>query len=318
MDPAALKDRLLFAVPKKGRLAERCLRLLEGANVQFSRTHRLDIALSTNMPLALVFLPAGDIAKFVGEGNVDMGITGQDMVAENGVVVEELLQLGFGKCNLAVQVPEAGDYDSIDQLIGKRIATSFEGVVSKYFAARESGLAHETAVELLRTNINAPALSGPTKTSIVYIGGSVETACTLGVADAIVDLVESGETMRAAKLKDIGTLWASQAVLIANPRKTEHGELVKRIVRRIRGVVDADRYVLCNYNVPRTRLQDAVKITPGKKAPSVSPLEDEAWVAVSAMVLKSQLHDIMDRLSAVGGEDILIFDIHNCRVGREY
>ncbi|KAJ3347111.1 ATP phosphoribosyltransferase (ATP-PRTase) (ATP-PRT), partial [Kappamyces sp. JEL0680] len=130
MDVAELQGRLLFAVPKKGRLNEQVMKLLEGADIQFRRSNRLDIALSTNLPIALIFLNASDIAKFVGEGNVDIGITGQDMCVENGVVVEELLPLGFGKCALQVQVPIASGIKSVDELIGKRIVTSFDNVVA--------------------------------------------------------------------------------------------------------------------------------------------------------------------------------------------
>ena len=126
-----LQERLLFAIPKKGRLHEQCLSLLQGADIQFHRRNRLDIALSTNLPIALVFLNASDIAKFVGEGNVDIGITGQDMVAENGVEVDQLLELGFGKCNLQVLVPIQSGITTVDQLVGKRIVTSFENMVNR-------------------------------------------------------------------------------------------------------------------------------------------------------------------------------------------
>ena len=130
MNSEEIKDRLLFAIPKKGRLHEKCLELLKGADIKFYRRNRLDIALSTNLPIALVFLNASDIATFVGEGNVDIGITGQDMLAENGVVVEELLPLGFGQCKLQVLVPTSSEFQSVDQLIGQRIVTSFDGIVN--------------------------------------------------------------------------------------------------------------------------------------------------------------------------------------------
>eukprot|EP00842_Homolaphlyctis_polyrhiza_P003053 jgi/Hompol1/3749/HPOL_003344-RA len=313
MDSEQLKDRLLFAVPKKGRLNEKCMKLLDGADIQFSRMHRLDIALSTNLPIALVFLPAGDIAKFVGEGNVDIGITGQDMVVENGVAVSELLPLGFGKCDLTVQLPIESPIHSIDQLIGKRIVTSFETTVKHYFAAREHGFDHESASAMLASGVQHEVFAKPIKTAISYIGGSVETACALGLADAIVDLVESGETMRAARLKPIGTMYKSQAVLIANPKKSGNAQLIEKIRRRLQGVIDADRYVLCNYNVSRENLSKAIKITPGKRAPSISPLEDAGWVAVSSMIIKSKANEVIEELSAVGAEDIITFDIHNCR-----
>ncbi|KAJ3413924.1 ATP phosphoribosyltransferase (ATP-PRTase) (ATP-PRT) [Chytridiales sp. JEL 0842] len=296
MDAADLSSRLLFGIPKKGRLYEQVLTLLQGADIQFHRKNRLDIALSTNHPVALVFLPAADIAKFVAEGNVDLGITGQDMVAEAKADVVELLPLGFGKCNLCVQVPVDSPYKTTADLVGKRVATSFEVLVKQHFDKLEAKV-------------------GKTGTVINYVSGSVEAACALGLADAIVDLVESGETMHAAKLHAIDTVLTSQAVLIANKSKFNSNPTIQKIHRRIEGVIVAQRYVLCNYNVERAQLRQAMKITPGKKAPTVSPLEHDEWVAVSAMVLKKEVVDIMERLDDVGAKDILIFDIKNARMG---
>lgn len=177
-----LNDRLLFAIPKKGRLYEKCLQFLEGADIKFSRNHRLDIALSVNLPVALIFLPAADIPRFVGEGNVDLGITGQDVLAESiamdeNIKVNELLNLGFGKCKLQVQVPASGDYQTVESLIGKRVVTSFDVLVKDYFRKLESQTSgKEVTLETMSTEIK-------------YVGGSVEAACALGVADGIVDLV---------------------------------------------------------------------------------------------------------------------------------
>ena len=126
-----LTDRVLFAVPKKGRLYDHVMGLLQGADIQFLRKSRLDIAKSTNLPVAIVFLPAADIPKFVAEGNVDIGITGEDMIAEASVDVEILLELGFGKCKLCVQVPIDSGITDVKQLVGKRIATSFENVTHR-------------------------------------------------------------------------------------------------------------------------------------------------------------------------------------------
>jgi ATP phosphoribosyltransferase len=167
-----LDNRLLFAIPKKGRLYEQCLTLLNGSDLQFNRKNRLDIALVTNLPVALIFLPAADIPKYVAEGNIDIGITGQDMVAENEAVddVEEILELGFGKCNLCVQVPVVGESQTIEALVGRRVVTSFEVLAKKIFAPLD-------------------AASGKT-TKISYVGGSVEAACALGLADGISKLLK--------------------------------------------------------------------------------------------------------------------------------
>lgn len=173
-----LPDRLLFAIPKKGRLHSACLSLLEGADIQFHRKNRLDIALVKNLPIALVFLPAGDIAKFVGEGNVDLGITGQDMVAEAEAQdkVTEILELGFGKCRLCVQVPVKNGAASVDDLVGRRIATSFEGISKKFFDEVDAKVA---------TANGTAGTDAQKKTELVFVSGSVEAACALGLADGI-------------------------------------------------------------------------------------------------------------------------------------
>ncbi|PCH40478.1 HisG-domain-containing protein [Wolfiporia cocos MD-104 SS10] len=302
MNADSLNGRLLFAIPKKGRLHEKCLELLAGADVQFRRDHRLDVCLVKNHPIALVFLPAADIPSFVGKGNVDLGITGQDVILEAQMQahVTEILKLNFGKCALQVQVPEAGPYQTVDNLAGKRIVTSFEVLAGQYFKPVDDRL----------------NLTEDKRTKIEYVGGSVEAACALGLADGIVDLVESGDTMRAAGLHAIATLLQSEAVLIKSsvPKHVSLEPLISLITSRIAGVVAASRYVICEYNILREKLHDATAITPGRRAPTISPLEDEGWVAVSSMVEKNRVADVMDALVKIGAEDILIFNLDNCRV----
>ena len=200
----------------EGRLHENCLDLLRGADIQFHRHNRLDIALCINHPIALVFLPAADIPVFVGEGRVDLGITGQDQVAESQAGVEELMELGFGKCKLQVQVPEKGPIQEPRELIGKNIVTSFTLLASEYFAkleeegarsgddgeerGRKEGRGGGGGQEVGELNLNVLEKTAPRAVSrtgkvdgivtrIKYVGGSVEAACALGVADGIIDLV---------------------------------------------------------------------------------------------------------------------------------
>ena len=158
---------------------------MTGADIQFTRSNRLDIALARNHPLALIFLPAADIPRFVSEGNIDLGITGQDMVAEASLSPEypivEVLKLGFGKCKLQVQVPERGPYKKVGDLAGRKVVTSFENLAARYFADVDAQAAQQAG----------SAASTSKKTVIEYIGGSVEAACALGLADGIVDLVGS-------------------------------------------------------------------------------------------------------------------------------
>lgn len=314
-----LTDRLLFAVPKKGRLQQATLDLLSGSDVQFRREHRLDIALVKNLPIALIFLPAADIPTFVGEGRVDLGITGRDQVAEHDAKlplgelsgVEEIMDLGFGKCSLQVQVPArshdgAPTITDVRELLGKNIVTSFTSLTEDYFARLEGRGGRKEIIN--GTDSPVPDL----RTKVKFVGGSVEAACALGVADGIVDLVESGETMRAAGLMAIDTVLESTAVLIRS-KKVSNEKLVNLIAARIRGVITAQKYTLCQYNVNRENLPAATRITPGKRAPTITVLEEANWVAVSSMVEKKDVATVMDRLTAVGATDVLILDIVNTR-----
>ena len=168
-----------FAIPKKGRLYEKVTELLMGAGINFRREARLDVAECTDFPLTLVFLPAADIAKYVGQGNVDLGITGMDVVQESNVVVEKVMDLGFGACKLCVQAPVTSQITDVQTLAGKRIVTSFPHLTKKFFDV-----------------LDAKNGEGSTPTSINFVSGSVEAACGLGLADAVVDLVETGTTMK--------------------------------------------------------------------------------------------------------------------------
>jgi ATP phosphoribosyltransferase len=170
-----------FAIPKKGRLFEKVKDLLKGAGIEFRREPRLDVALCVGLPLTLVFLPASDIAKYVAEGNVDIGITGLDVVEESNVVVDKVMDLGFGGCRLCVQAPVSDKITDVSTLAGGRIVTSFPFLAAKFFKKfdEEKGV----------------------KTKVTEVSGSVEAACGLGLADAVVDLVETGTTMKVSLKK---------------------------------------------------------------------------------------------------------------------
>eukprot|EP00029_Vermamoeba_vermiformis_P007540 TRINITY_DN3291_c0_g1_i2.p1 TRINITY_DN3291_c0_g1~~TRINITY_DN3291_c0_g1_i2.p1 ORF type:complete len:295 (-),score=96.28 TRINITY_DN3291_c0_g1_i2:10-894(-) len=287
-----LEGRCILAIPKKGRLHEKIIPLLEKMDIQFVRQHRLDIALSTNHAnLAILFLPAADIPLYTSLGRVDVGITGQDLIQESKAEVIELSRLGFGKCRLCVQAPKKAGIKDVKSLVGKRIITSFPNLTEQFFKQ----------------------LDPNTPTSIKSISGSVEIACALGLADAIVDLVESGATMKAAGLEIVDKIIDTEAVLIANPH-TSHMNVIDMVKRRLLGVLTAQRYVMIEYNIERKNLQQAVEITPGQKSPTLSPLEENQWVAVKAMIKASEVNDIMDKLVNVGATDIFVTQIHNCRI----
>ncbi|KAK4517104.1 uncharacterized protein ATC70_000434 [Mucor velutinosus] len=291
-----LEDRMLFAVPKKGRIYQTCIELLKGCDIHFNRSSRQDIALCTNLPIALIFLPAADIAKYVGDGNVDLGITGQDIVVESEVEdkIRQVQELDFGKCRLCIEVPMNGEYQTLESLVGRRIVTSFVNCAAKVFEPLDKAAGKKTIIE--------------------HVSGSVEAACALGLADGIVDLVETGESMRAAGLHDIHDLMETQSVLIAN-KKSTHTELIEKIASRVRGVITAHKFVLCTYNVERKNLAATSKVTPGRLGPTVSALDShDGWVAVSAMIAKKEKGEILDKLTECGATDIMVMAFTNCRV----
>lgn len=172
-----------FAIPKKGRLYEKVVQMLKGSGIEFHREARLDVALCKGLPITLIFLPAKDIAKFVGDGEIDLGITGWDVVKESMVTVDRIMDLGFGKCKLCVQAPVLDKVTDVETLAGKRIATSFPDVTKEFFSPIDE--------------------KKGTQTKVNFVSGSVEAACGLGLADAIVDLVETGTTMRVRDMKKL-------------------------------------------------------------------------------------------------------------------
>ena len=288
----SVSKNMLLAVPKKGRLNEQCMNLLNGAGIEFYRPNRLDVAECTSLPITLVFLPAADIAKYVGEGNVDLGITGTDVVEESLVDVNNLLELGFGKCKLALQAPVASNFVDASQLAGHRIVTSFPNLAKKFFDQFDTA---------------------ESKTQIKFVSGSVEAACGLGLADAVVDLVETGTTMRAAGLCVVSEILSTQAVLISS-KSSKHDQLISKVRKRFEGYITSTKFMLIQYNISRDKLLEAIKITPGKRSPTVSSLEGEDAVAVSALVRKNDTASLMDRLESVGATDIMLFALNNSRM----
>lgn len=201
--------------------------------------------------------------------------------------------LGFGKCKLCLQAPMAAGYSDPKELSGKRISTSFPSIAKKYFDKLDA----ETG----------------RKTYIKYISGSVEAACGLGLSEAVIDLVETGTTMKAAGLCVVDEILTTEAVLISS-KSTAHPETVNLLKKRILGYMTATSYMMISYNVSRELLMQCLLITPGKRSASVAPLESGDAVAVSALVLQKESSRIMDQLEAIGATDILLFSISNSRM----
>lgn len=284
------QERLLrIGVPSKGRLAELSAQLLADAGLSFRRTDRSLFARCKDMPVEVTFLRTDDIPVLTAEGAIDLGITGADLVAESEAEVIHRLDLGVGSCRLALCVPDDASIDDPRKLAGRRIATSFPRITRRWLGER--------GVEA----------------HFVELSGSVEVMIALGVADAIVDLVETGSTLAANRLHVLDEIGRYETVLIQRPGLRD-AALADRIVRRLEGIVIARSWSLLEYNVPRTRLAEAETITPGFNSPTVMALEDQSWCAVRAMVKRGEVHAVMERLEAIGASAIIETRIGNCRL----
>merc|ERR1712160_106497 len=199
-----------------------------------------------------------------------------------------------GRCRLCVQAQVSKGIKSPSEVAGGRIVTSFTNIASSYFSGLDGGSA--------------------AKTKIKFVSGSVEAACGLGLADAVVDLVETGTTMKAAGLEIVDTIMETETIVIAN-KASKHTDMIERIRQRMSGHITANQFVMVTYNIERAKLPQAQAITPGKKSPTVTTLDDPDWVSVSALTKKKGVHTVMDQLQEVGATDILVFNIASTRMG---
>ena len=282
-------NNLRIGIPSKGRLSTLATDLLNQAGLKFRRQDRSLFARVQDMPVDVTFLRTDDIPVLCQEGAIDAGITGSDLIAEGAADVDVLLPLGVGRCRLAVCVPEGSTMATPDDLEGCHIATSFPTITRSY--------------------LDSVGVSA----HIVELSGSVEVMVALGIADAITDIVETGSTLAANKLRILETMGSFETVLLAN-HTSPHRDLIDRIRRRLEGVVIAKSYSLLEYNIRRDRLAEAESIAPGFDSPTVSSLEDPAMCSVKVMVPSSKAIDHMEQLEAVGASAILMTDIVNCRL----
>ena len=279
---------LRVAVPNKGSLSGPATEILrESGYRQRHDTKELTLVDAEN-GVEFFYLRPRDIALYVGEGTLDVGITGRDLLLDSGAKAEEVLPLGFGRSRFHFAGPR-GRYATLCDLAGQRIATSYPGVVRRFL--------EERGVEATVTRLD----------------GAVETSVQLGVADVIADVVETGSTLRSAGLETFGeVILESEAVLVTRGGETPAGLEVFR--RRIEGVLVARSYVMMDYDIRAERVEDACALTPGIESPTVSPLHREGWVAVRAMVPRAGAQRTMDELWEIGARGILVTDIHACRL----
>ena len=280
---------LRVAIPNKGTLAEPAAQMLREAGYR-QRTDPKDLVCRDEANnVEFFYLRPRDIATYVASGDLDLGITGRDLLVDSGVPAGELLDLSFGAATFRWAAP-AGGLTSTDQIGGRRIATAYPGVVERYLEEHDL------------------------KADVVRLEGAVENAVRLGVADVIADVVETGVTLRQAGLVAIGEpILRSSAILIGRGPAGESGPAAQ-LIRRLQGVLVARSFVMLAYDVRADLLENATALTPGIESPTVSPLHREGWVAVQAMVRRNDVHRIMDELYELGARAILVTDISNCRL----
>jgi ATP phosphoribosyltransferase len=280
---------LRIAVPNKGTLSAPAAQTLRDAGYR-QRTDPKDLACRDEVNnVEFFYLRPRDIATYVGSGDLDLGITGRDLLVDSGVPAVELLDLEFGGATFRWAAP-AGSITSADEIGGRRIATAYPGVVERHLAA------HDLTA------------------TVVRLDGAVENAVRLGVADLIADVVETGATLRQAGLVTVGEPIMRSSAIVIGRDAGEPMNGVAQLIRRLQGVLVARSYVMLAYDVRADLLDQATALTPGIESPTVSALQREGWVAAQAMVLRADAHLIMDKLYDLGARAILVTDIANCRL----
>ena len=280
---------LRIAVPNKGTLSAPAAAMLREAGYRQRADERELVCRDPDNDVEFFYLRPRDIATYVGSGDLDLGITGRDLLIDAGSPAQEILDLGFGAATFRFAA-RPGTVRDLADLNGRRIATAYPGVVTAHLAER-----------------------GVTA-QVIRLDGAVENAVRLGVADVVADVVSTGATLREAGLVPIGEpVLESSAVLIGRAAPPANGAL-GNLLRRLQGVLVARRYVMLAYDVRADQLDRASALTPGIEGPTISPLHREGWVAVQAMVLRTEVHRIMDELYDLGARAILVTDILACRL----
>ncbi len=283
-------ESLRIAVPSKGRLRDAALETLERAGLRFRVSGRRLFSVCSDTGTRIIFTNTADIPVLVAEGVVDLGITGSDQVLEKRVEVIEHRRLGFGRCRLSVAVHKDAPFKTSLELAGHVVGAKFVNLARDYFER-----------------------IGAKDVHVIEIQGAVEVMVLLGLVDAIVEIVETGNSLLENDLIELEEVLAAEAVLIgaASPRDPE---LRDQLLRRVDGVLAARKYTLLEYNCPANRIEEATAITPGFSSPTVQPLQDESWLAVKVLVEKSTTQRVIDRLEAIGCVAILETDLRHARL----
>jgi ATP phosphoribosyltransferase len=276
------------ALPNKGVLFEPTVELLASCGYKVSKTTSALSSFDPENGVEFYFLRPGDIPVYLSNGTLDAGITGKDFVAEKGLAPLLLLDLNYGGSRLCAAVPEDSPVRTIDEVAGLRIATSLPLIVRQYFGNRQL--------------------------DIVELEGAVEISVRLGIAQAVIDVVDTGGTLKQAGLRVVGEpLFLSNAAFYAHPGREQQDEMLT-LKSRIEGKLVAYEYMMVEYDVPGTILARASEITPGIESPTIAPLQAEGWYSVKAMIRKREANKIMDDLSRLGCKGILLTRIESARI----
>ncbi|MDB5110581.1 MAG: hisG [Mucilaginibacter sp.] len=275
---------LKIAIQKSGRLNEKSVELLKNCGLNFDNYKSSLISPVSNFPLEILFLRDDDIPEYVQDGIADLGIVGENIIEETEVEVSYLQRLGFGKCSLKIAVPNNNDIQSLQELNGRSIATTYPVILGKF---------------LQKQNIQA---------DIRTISGSVEISPGLGLSDAICDLVSTGGTLKSNGLKPFADVMSSEAILISS-KGSENSELVQELIQRVQSVLRAKETKYVVLNVHRDNLQGIVDLLPGVKSPSVVSLVEENWVAVHTVIPERDFWDRISQLKQAGAQGIVVMPI---------
>jgi ATP phosphoribosyltransferase len=280
------KTILRIAIQKSGRLYEDSVQLLKECGIDLRNVKDRLKTVSENFPIEVFFLRDDDIPEYVEDGVADIGIVGQNVLLEKGRKVDTIEMLGFGKCRLSVAVPKAMEYDGLQSLQGKRIATSYPQLVKQF---------------LQSNNIQA---------SIHEISGSVEIAPGIGLADVVADLVSSGGTLFMNGLKEVEVILDSQAVLVANSKiDADKKDILDKLLFRMRSVRKAKKSKYVLMNVPNDNLSQVIALLPGMRSPTVLPLAESGWSSVHSVLSEDEFWDRIEKLRSAGAEGILVVPI---------
>ena len=279
-------EKLKIAIQKSGRLSEKSLELLNECGIKLSNGNRKLKTEAKNFPMEILFLRDDDIPQYVEQGVADIGILGENEVWEKEKNVSVIEKLGFGNCRLSLAIPKDEEYTGLDYFEGKRIATSYPRILSKFF---------------VKKGINV---------KIEEIGGSVEIATGIGLAEGIFDIVSTGSTLLMNGLKEVEVLVKSEAVLIANKKLSpEKTELLEKLLFRIKAYKNGQGREYILLNAPNEALPKIIELLPGMHSPSILPLADKGWSSVHSVINDDDFWEVIDELKMVGAEGILIIPI---------